>query len=854
MDPMNAQQVNLQSSTEIGEGEEREGQSFPIELPVLPLKNTVVFPLTVLPLIVQKPRSVRLVEDAIVADRLVALVALKDPQVDEPKPADLHTTGTLAIIHRLARSPDGGLHVIVQGVQRLRLDEFTQTQPYMRARVHEAPDVQEEGVEIEALVRSAADLFQRLVGLAAYIPEDTSANPLETSNPRQLAYTVATNTRMEMTTRQEILEADHVSDKLRKLLTVLTREVEVLELGNKIKSDAQSGIEKLQHEYFLREQMKAIQRELGEQDETAEEQRELRDKIEAASMPDEAKNEALRELERLSKLPIAAPEYSVIRTYLGWLTDLPWNKTTEDNYDIARARRVLDEDHYDLVKLKDRIVEYLAVRKLRQERRASDEQADADLALDSTDAASTPAPAHKDTVPGDHIRQEREGVILCFVGPPGVGKTSLGRSIARALDREFIRQSVGGVHDEAEIRGHRRTYIGAMPGRIIQAIRRVGTRNPVFMIDEIDKLGNDFRGDPSSALLEVLDPEQNREFRDHYLDVPFDLSQVMFITTANVLDTIPAPLRDRMEILQLSGYTEDEKLAIAKGYLIRRQLRENGLHAQEVAFEDAALRRIIRDYTREAGVRELERQIGSVCRKIATKIAEGTANQVTITRDSLPSHLGKPPYYYEAAERTQVPGVAVGLAWTPSGGDILFIEATKMKGSKGFTVTGQLGEVMRESAQAALSYVRANAEQLGITANFADLDIHLHVPAGAIPKDGPSAGVAMATALASLLKGVPVHDGTGMTGEITLRGQVLPVGGIKEKILAAHRAGLRTVCLPRRNEHDLEELPKDVQNEMSFVLVDRVEQVFETAFGNSENENLQGRVNSDNSGQEQGRP
>jgi len=861
MDFANMHPENPHNTVEIGEREEHEGVSFPDELPVLPLKNTVVFPLTVLPLIVQKPRSVRLVEDAIVADRMVALVALKDPQVEDPKPSDLHTTGTLAIIHRLARANDGGLHVIVQGVQRLRLDEFTQTQPYMRARVIEAPDVQEEGVEIEALVRSTTDLFQRLVGLAAYIPEEASASALDGSNPRQLAYMVASSTRMDMATRQEILEADHVSDKLRRLLSILTREVEVLELGNKIKSDAQSGIEKLQHEYFLREQMKAIQRELGENDENAAELQELREKVANAGMPDEAEKEALRELDRLAKLPVASPEYSVIRTYLGWLTDLPWSTTTEDNFDIARARQVLDEDHYDLVKLKDRIVEYLAVRKLRQERRAQAAETDAasaevlsDEALPEASEAPPATAPESDMVPGDHIRMEREGVILCFVGPPGVGKTSLGRSIARALGREFIRQSVGGVHDEAEIRGHRRTYIGAMPGRIIQAIRRVGTRNPVFMIDEIDKLGSDFRGDPSSALLEVLDPEQNREFRDHYLDVPFDLSQVMFITTANVLDTIPAPLRDRMEILQLSGYTEEEKVAIAKGYLIRRQLRENGLRSDEIAFEDDALRTIIRDYTREAGVRELERQIGTVCRKVATQVAEGTTKQVSITRDSVSTYLGKPPYYYEAAERTQVPGVAVGLAWTPTGGDILFIEATKMKGSKGFTVTGQLGDVMRESAQAALSYVRANAETLGIDADFGDLDIHLHVPAGAIPKDGPSAGVALACALASLLKGVSVRDGVGMTGEITLRGQVLPVGGIKEKILAAHRAGLTTVCLPRRNERDLEELPKSVQQEMSFVLVDRVEQVFETAFGNSENATPQGRVNSDNSVQEQGRP
>jgi ATP-dependent Lon protease len=793
---------------------ENDGVTVPPELPILPLKNTVIFPLTVLPLIVQKPRSVRLVDDAVVADRMVALVALKDPKIEDPTPDDVYQMGTMAIIHRLARASDGTLHIIVQGLERIRITEFTETESYMRARIEMAPEVTEEGVEMEALVRSATDLFRRLVGLAAYLPEDVITSALETDDPRQLAYLIATSTRMEMTTRQQILELDSVADKLRMLLGVLTREVEVLELGNKIKSDAQSGIEQVQREYFLREQMKAIQRELGEEDEQAAEIQELRQKIESIGMPEEAKKEALRELDRMSKLPAAAAEYSVIHTYLDWLTDLPWQVTTEDNYNIADARRVLDEDHYDLKQIKDRIIEYLAVRKLRQERYLAEAE---------------------ENEPTDYIRREREGVILCFVGPPGVGKTSLGRSIARALGREFIRQSLGGVHDEAEIRGHRRTYIGAMPGRIIQAIRRVGTRNPVFMLDEVDKIGADFRGDPASALLEVLDPEQNREFRDHYLDVPFDLSQVMFVTTANVLDTIPAPLRDRMEVLQLSGYTEDEKLSIAKGYLIPRQIRENGLKPEEIAFEDAALQRIIREYTREAGVRELERQIGTICRKVAAQVAEGATEPVMVTEQVAVDYLGKPSYFYEAAERTQVPGVVTGLAWTPTGGDILFIEATKMKGNKGFTITGQLGDVMRESAQAALSYVRSNAKELGIDEeSFANLDIHLHVPAGAIPKDGPSAGVAMATALASLMKGEPVNSELGMTGEITLRGQVLPVGGIKEKVLAAHRAGLKIVSLPRRNEKDLDELPEDVKSEMKFILVDRVEQVFEAAFGNSE--------------------
>jgi len=797
-----------------GDHAEENEQAFPQNLPVLPLKNTVIFPLTVLPLVVQKPRSVRLIDDVVLADRMVALVALRDPQVEEPLPSDMHQVGTIAIIHRLSRAPDGTLHIIVQGLERIRVVEYTQTDPYMRARVEAIPDLVEEGVEVEALMRSTTDLFRRLVSLAAYLPDEVVSTALETTDPRQLVYMVSTSTRMEMAARQEILEENSVSAKLRKLISILAREVEVLELGKKIQTDAQSGIEKVQREYFLREQMKAIQKELGQEDEQAVEVRELRDKIESAGMPEEAKKEALRELDRLSKLPTAAAEYSVIRTYLGWLIELPWQTATNDNLDIAAARRVLNEDHYDLERIKDRILEFLAVRKLRQER--------AQWLAEQGGLA-------------DHIRQEREGVILCFVGPPGVGKTSLGRSIARALGRKFIRQSLGGMRDEAEIRGHRRTYIGAMPGRIIQAIRRVGSRNPVFMLDEVDKLGSDFRGDPASALLEVLDPEQNREFRDHYLDVPFDLSQVMFIATANMLDTIPAPLRDRMEILQLSGYTEQEKLSIARNYLLPRQVRENGLKDSEISIEDEALRQIIRDYTREAGVRELERQIGAACRKVATQVAEGRAEQTVIKPEMIVDYLGKPLYFFEVAERTRIPGVATGLAWTPVGGSILFIEATKMKGSKGFTLTGQLGEVMRESAQAALSYVRSKASDLGIDEDaFEKLDIHVHIPTGATPKDGPSAGVTMATAIASLLKNQPVHDALGMTGEITLRGQVLPVGGIKEKMLAAHRAGLKVVCLPSRNARDLEELPQEVRDELKFILVDRVEQVFETAFGNAE--------------------
>ncbi|HDQ74010.1 MAG TPA: endopeptidase La, partial [Chloroflexi bacterium] len=585
-------------------------------------------------------------------------------------------------------------------------------------------------------------------------------------------------------------------------------ELEVLELGRKIQSDAQSEMEKTQREYFLREQLKAIQRELGEADEHQMEVEEFRQKIDEAGMPEEAEKEARRELDRLSKIPSAAAEYGVIRTYLDWLTSLPWEISTEDDLDIRHARDVLDEDHYDLEEIKERILEYLAVRKLREERQEELEE------REQTDL----------------IRREREGVILCFVGPPGTGKTSLGQSIARAMGRKFIRQSLGGVRDEAEIRGHRRTYIGALPGRIIQALRRVESKNPVFMLDEVDKLGKDFRGDPASALLEVLDPEQNREFRDHYLDVPFDLSQVMFITTANLLDPIPAPLRDRMEILKLSGYTETEKVHIAQGYLIPRQLRENGLRKEELGFTEGALRQIIRDYTREAGVRNLEREIGKVCRKIVTRIAEGDTEAARMTKRNVVEVLGKPRYFPETALRTQLPGVATGLSVTVSGGDLIFCEATKMPGQKGFTVTGQLGEVMKESAQAALSYVRSKARDLGIPDEvFEKTDIHLHVPAGAVSKDGPSAGVTMAVALASLLTGRRVRDDVGMTGEITLRGQVLPVGGVKAKVLAAHRAGLKTVILPSQNEKDLDDIPDEVRDMLNFVLAERVDDVFATA-------------------------
>jgi len=796
------------------EEEQEEAPSIPEVLPILPLKNTVVYPIPILlPLIVGLPRSIKLVDDVMLGNRLLGLVALKDASIDEPKPDDLYSYGAAASIARFAKAPDGTVRIFVQGIERIKIVEYTQTEPYMMARVELVPDVVEEGVEIEALMRNTVELFRRMASLMPYIPEELIMAAINVDDPQQLAYLVASYVRMDMTDAQSILEADSVVQKLQKLNVVLNKELEVLELGKKIQDEAQSEMQKVQREYYLREQIKAIQKELGEGDEQQAEVSELRAKIEQAGMSAEAEKEALRELDRLSKMPVAAAEYSVIKTYLDWLTSLPWQVTTEDNLEIKRVREVLDEDHYDLEKIKDRILEYLAVRKLRRDRKRGEGE----------DAEEEPK---------DLIRREREGVILCFVGPPGTGKTSLGQSIARALGRKFTRMSLGGMRDEAEIRGHRRTYIGAMPGRIIQAIKRVGSKNPVFMLDEVDKIGTDWRGDPASALLEVLDPEQNRDFRDHYLDVAFDLSEVMFITTGNLLDPIPSPLRDRMEILMLSGYTEEEKLKIAHGYLIPRQVRENGLRPEEITFTDEALQTMIRDYTREAGLRNLEREIGSVCRKVATKIAAGeTEGSTEITPQLVSEMLGKPRYFFEVAERTMIPGVATGLSWTMSGGDILFIEATRMPGSKEFTVTGQVGDVMRESAQAALSFVRSRAEQLGIDDNtFGQSDIHLHVPAGAIPKDGPSAGVTMATALASLLTGKAVDAKVGMTGEITLRGQVLPIGGLKEKVLAARRAGLDKVILPRRNEPDLEELPEDVRKDMTFVLVDTVDDVWAASF------------------------
>ena len=783
----------------------------PLELPVLPLRGLVVYPQTAVPLTVGQPRSMKLVDSVVNGDRVICLVAAKDPDNETPGPDEVFRVGTRASIHRLSRSPDGSLRLLVQGLTRLRIDDFVEDEPWLKASVSEIPEeLDADELELEALMRNVVDQFTRMAELVPSIPGELISSALNMEDPLQLVYAIATYVRIELDEAQNLLEIDSLEDKLRHLMALLGKELEVLELGRKIQTEAQSGMEKVQREYFLREQLKAIQRELGESDEQTVEVEEFRERIMAAGMPEEAQKEGLRELERLSRLPTAAAEYGVIRTWLDWLTSLPWSQRSEDKLDIGNARAVLDEDHYGLKDIKERILEYLAVRKLRAERAEEREAQE----------------------PEDHIRRDRQGAILAFIGPPGVGKTSLGASIARAMGREFVRMSLGGVRDEAEIRGFRRTYVGAMPGRLIQTLRRVESINPVIMMDEVDKLGRDFHGDPASALLEVLDPEQNHEFRDHYLDVPLDLSEVLFITTANELEPIPGPLRDRMEIIHLSGYTEQEKAEIARQYLVPRQIRENGLRRSEIAFDDEALLLLIRDYTREAGVRSLEREIGRAARKVVTRIAEGEQDCVQIDETLLRELLGKPRHGWreEIAERTDKPGVATGLAWTPVGGEVLFVEAARMPGGKGFQYTGQLGEVMQESALTALSYIRSQAETLDIDpALFESNDIHLHVPAGAVRKDGPSAGVTMAVALASLLTGRPVRSEVAMTGEITLRGQVLPVGGIKDKVLAAHRLGVATVIIPHKNENDLDDLPQEVRESLEFVLAERVDHVLAAA-------------------------
>ena len=775
---------------------EVEDVELPSELRVLPLKDTVVFPDSVLPLAIGQERSVRLVDDVVSGNRLLALVAAKDADIETPGWDDLHEVGTAAVVQKMLRVPDGSLRILVQGIRRIRLIDKLQDEPYLVGRFIEVPDIYEETPQTQALSQNVQTLFARLIGLMPYLPEELALAAANVDDPSALCHLVASTLRLKTAEKQQLLELDDVEKRLRAVLVILNRELEVAELGSKIQNQVVSEMESTQREYFLRQQLKAIQEELGEADPEQAEITELRNRANEVTLPEEARKAVDRELARLEKLPAASAEYGVIRTYVEWIISLPWDKETQDNLDLVKARKVLDADHYDLDKVKDRIIEYLAVSKLKE---------------------------------GD-----LSGPILCFVGPPGVGKTSLGQSIAKTLGRKFVRISVGGVRDEAEIRGHRRTYIGALPGTIIRALRDSETRNPVFLIDEIDKMGADWRGDPASAMLEVLDPEQHSTFRDHYLDLPFDLSKVLFICTANQLETIPPPLLDRMDVIQLSGYTEEEKLGIAKKYLVPKQLKEHGLKRALLTFTDKGLRTIIREYTREAGVRQLERQIASVCRKAARRVAEGETEKTSADEKTVRESLGPRRFVADVRKRTSEPGVATGLAVTAVGGDVLFIEAIAYPGGGHLKVTGQLGEVMQESAQAAHSWVRTHARELGIDPDwFGQNDVHLHVPAGAVPKDGPSAGITMATAIASIATGKPVSDQVAMTGEITLSGQVLPIGGLRDKVLAAQRAGITKVIFPSENESDLEELPPETREELEFVPVDWIEEVLGVAFDGS---------------------
>ncbi len=781
---------------------ERSEQPLPAALPVLPVRDIVAYPETLTPLAVGQERSIKLVNDVLSGERMVVLVASRDPELEEPGPDDVYEVGVAGVVARMLKVPDGTIRILVQATERVRIGDYITESPYLVARIESMPDVSTPSTELDALARNVQRTFAEIVEQIPYLPEELQLAVANIDDASALTHLIAGSLRIPTAEKQSLLEEVDVTQRLRRLSEILARELEVVKLGTKIQSEVQEGIDKGQREYYLREQLKAIQAELGEADEQQAEVNELRERIEAAGLPEEARKQADRELGRLERLPPAAAEYGVIRTYLEWLVELPWGARTDDDLDIAHARKVLDDDHYDLDKVKERILEYLAVRKLQAE------------------------------VSEDGATSDR-GPILCFVGPPGVGKTSLGRSISRALGRKFERISVGGVRDEAEIRGHRRTYIGAMPGTVVRALRDAGSRNPVFMIDEIDKMGADFRGDPASAMLEVLDPSQNDSFRDHYLDLPFDLSEVMFIATANTLETIPPPLLDRIEVIQLAGYTVDEKLHIAKRYLVPRQIEANGLRRGQISFGDAAIKAIIEEYTREAGVRNLEREIGTICRKVAREIAEGRAKgKVTVSAKRARELLGRRRYFAEQRRRTSVPGVATGLAWTPVGGEVLFVEATSMGGSGNLTITGQLGEVMRESAQAALSWVRAHASEVAPKLAedwFATHDVHVHVPAGAVPKDGPSAGVAMSVALSSLVSGKPVSSDVAMTGEITLTGQVLAIGGVKEKVLAAQRAGISRVILPKRNEGDVAEIPEHERGELEFVYVERITEALDAA-------------------------
>jgi len=769
---------------------EKEEINIPSRIPVLPLRDAVAFPHILNPMAITLPRNIKLVDDALNSDKIIGLVLQKGEE-EFPSPENLYRVGTAGVIFRMFRLPDGSLRILVKGLERFRIREFVSNDPYYVAEIEILKEFVKKDLELEALAKDIVKVYQELVNLSPYLPEELSAVVMNIEDPARLADFIATNTKMETEQRQEILETLDVKERLKKILAILTKELDVLKLGEELRNKIKNEMEKAQREYLLREQLKAIKKELGEEDEREAEFKELSERIEKAGMPDEVKKVALKELDRMKMMPPQAAEYTVIRTYLDWLIELPWSKETEDNLDIKRAKRILDADHYDLEDVKERILEFLAVRKL---------------------------------------KKDSKGPILCFVGPPGVGKTSLGRSIARALGRKFIRISLGGVKDEAEIRGHRRTYVGALPGRIIQSIRRAGSKNPVFMLDEVDKIGMDFRGDPASALLEVLDPEQNNTFMDHYLDVPFDLSRVMFITTANVTHTIPPALLDRMEVISIPGYTVDDKLKIAIKYLLPRQIKENGLSRKDLEITDDAIVHIITRYTREAGVRNLEREIGKIARKVAKRITMGDKGPFCVDVDDIEKYLG--PIRYPKEKRLERPriGVATGLAWTPFGGDILFVEATKMKGKRNLILTGQLGDVMQESAQAGLSYIRSNAKKFGIDPNFFDkYDIHIHIPEGAIPKDGPSAGITMCVAMVSVLSEKPVRTDIAMTGEITLRGEVLPVGGIKEKVLAAKMAGIGHVILPEENRKDVKMIPARQRKGMKFHYVENVNQALKLA-------------------------
>jgi len=766
-------------------------KKIPEELPILPIKGTIVFPLIIVPLVAVKERAIKLIDDALEGDKILGLVAQKNQKKEIPGKDDVYRVGTASTIAKMLRFPDGSLRLLVQGISRIRIKEFTQEEPYLKATVEIIEERWEKGVKVEALMRNIVSMFQRLIELSPHLPEELEAIVINIEEPGRLADFIVANLNFELEDKQKILETFDPVKRLQNLTPILMKEINILELGAKIRSQVKDEIDEDQRKFYLREQLKAIQKELGEKDERTIEIEELKKKIKKAKMPKDVEKVAMKELERLGVIPVQAAEYHVIRTYLDWLVNLPWSKETKDNLAIKKVEKILNDDHYNLEDVKERIIEFLAVRKL---------------------------------------KKDSKGPILCFIGPPGVGKTSLGKSIARALGRKFVRFSLGGVRDEAEIRGHRRTYVAALPGRIIQGIKHAGSNNPVFMLDEVDKIGVDFRGDPAAALLEVLDPEQNNSFSDHYLEVAFDLSKVMFITTGNIIDPIPPALKDRMEIITLPGYIIQEKLEIAKSFLIPRQVNENGLSKKLIKFTDNAILEIVNDYTREAGVRNLERSIGSICRKVARKVAEGRKTLSIINKGNVKEFLGPAKYYSEIAERTGGVGIATGLAWTRAGGEILFVEATKMHGKKCLTLTGQMGDVMQESAEAALSYIRSNAKKFGIDGNFYDkYDIHIHIPEGAIPKDGPSAGITMSVALASLLTEKPVKPDVAMTGEITLRGKILPIGGVKEKVMAAKRAGIKEIILPEKNRSNLEEISDKVKRGIKFVFIDCIDDAIQEA-------------------------